>query len=72
MDITKVVAKLRFNYHSNMLNVNNVLNQLGLRKDDVAEAIGKKHCMQCFDCLERLGYDVWGYIERFEDVENGD
>lgn len=58
MDITKVVAAIRFKYHVNMLDVNNVLNQLGIRKDDKAEERGKYHCMQSFDCLRRLGYDV--------------
>ena len=59
MDITKVVAKMRFHYHANMLDVNNVLNQLGLRNDDKAEAIGKKHTMTILtDCLPRMGYDM--------------
>ena len=58
MDITKIVAELRFNYHANMLDVNNILNQLKLRSDEKAEENGKKHCMECFDCLGRLGYDL--------------
>lgn len=59
MDITKTVAKLRFKYHANMLDVNNVLNQLGLRKDEKAEECGKKHTMTIFnDIFPRLGYDT--------------
>ena len=33
MDITKKVAALRFKYHANMLDVCNVLNQIGILKD---------------------------------------
>jgi hypothetical protein len=58
MDITKSVAKLRFIYHTNMLDVCNVANQLGLLRDAKAEIVMKKHCFKIFDCLERLGYDV--------------
>lgn len=58
MDITKVVAKARFTYHTNMLDVCNVLNQLGILKGDKAEEVMKNHTMQAFDCLERLGYDL--------------
>lgn len=58
MDITKVVAKARFAYHTNMLDVCNVLNQLGIMKAEKAERVMKNHTMQAFDCLERLGYDL--------------
>lgn len=59
MDITKKVAKMRFNYHASMLDVNNVLNQLGLRSDEKAEEVGKRHTMVIFnDILPRLGYDM--------------
>lgn len=34
MDITKKVAALRFKYHANMLDVCNVLNQIGILKDE--------------------------------------
>lgn len=58
MDITKKVAKCRFMYHVNMLDVCNILNQLGILKDEKAEEVMKNHTMQSFDCLERLGYDL--------------
>lgn len=58
MDITKKVAKVRFAYHTNMLNVCNVLNQIGILKDEKAERVMRDHTMASFDCLERLGYDV--------------
>jgi hypothetical protein len=63
MDITKVVAALRFKYHANMLDVNNVLNQLGLRNDEKAEEKGAYHAMTIInDVLPRLGYDVEGFM----------
>lgn len=58
MDITKIVAKMRFKYHTNMIDVCNVANQLGILKDNTAEVVMKNHCMKSFDCLERLGYDL--------------
>lgn len=64
MDITKVVAKMRFKYHTNMLDVCNVANQIGLLKDEKAEEKMKNHTMQALDCLERLGYDVKGHINQ--------
>lgn len=64
MDITKRVAKLRFLYHANMLDVCNVLNQFGILKDEKAELVMKNHAMKCFDCMERMGLDVKGYFER--------
>ncbi len=63
MDITKKVAKLRFKYHTNMLDVCNVLNQLGIVKDEKAERVMKDHCMKAFDCMERMGLDVQGYFK---------
>lgn len=54
MDITKKVAKLRFGYHANMLDVCNVLNQVGILKDDKAEEVMKDHTMKCMDCLARM------------------
>ena len=53
-DITKKVAKARLLYHSNMLDVCNVLNQLGILKDVKTEEVMKFHTMNCMDCLERI------------------
>lgn len=55
MDITKVVAKLRLNYHLNMIDICNVANQLHLLSDKKAELKNKNHLKACFDCYERLG-----------------
>ena len=54
MDITKKVAKLRFEYHANMLDVCNVLNQVGILKDNKAEDVMRNHTMKCMDCLARI------------------
>ena len=58
MDITKKVAKARYFYHLNMLDVSNVLNQLGILSDEKAEKMSKKHAMATFDCMERMGYNL--------------
>ena len=65
MDITKIVAKMRLTYHTNMLDVVNVANQLGIIKDKKANEKNKAHFIQSMDCMERLGYDIssvkfWG------------
>ena len=59
MDITERVARMRFVYHSNMVSVVNVLNQLNIIPDDKAEELNKHHAMTIFtDILPRLGCDV--------------
>ena len=64
VDICTLVARLRFEHHGNMFNVNNVLNQLGLRSDERAEKIGKRHTMIIVnDIFPRLG------INPFKDEE---
>lgn len=72
MDITKKVAALRFKYHANMLDVCNVLNQIGILKDEKAELKMKNHTMQCFDCLERLGYPIEKFWKRKRRSPNRD
>jgi hypothetical protein len=64
MDIVKAVATMRFKYHSNMLDVVNVMNQLHLLSDNRAENANKHHVMECFDALEHLGIDVWQKRDR--------
>ena len=54
MNIPKTVAKIRFKYHANMLDICNVANQLGILKDDKAEVVMKNHTMQCVDCMRRM------------------
>jgi hypothetical protein len=67
MDITRKIAKARFQYHTNMLDICNVLNQIGILKDEKAEMAMKNHAMKSFDCLERMGYDVKGYLSQKEE-----
>lgn len=67
MNIPKKVATLRFKYHTNMLDVCNVLNQIGILKDEKAERVMRDHTMKSFDCLERMGYDVKGYLDKQEE-----
>lgn len=55
MSLPNIVSIARFYYHGAMLDINNVLNQLGIRKDDKAEMIAKNHVMTIFnDILPRL------------------
>ena len=59
MDISKKVAKARFEYHANACSIVNVLNQLGLMSDEKAEAKCKKHVMIVLnDICPRLGIDT--------------
>lgn len=58
MNVVKTVAKLRLWYHSNMLDVVNVANQLKLLSDKRADNSNRHHFMECVDCFERLGYDT--------------
>ena len=67
MDIVKKVAKMRFVFHANMLDVCNVLNQLGILNDDKAENVMKHHTMECFDAMEHMGLDPCGKNKIFKD-----
>lgn len=54
-----LVALLRCRYHLNAIDINNVLNQLGLRSNDKAEECAKNHVMTLWnDILPRLGYNT--------------
>lgn len=54
MSLPNKVAKIRFIYHTNMLDVCNVLNQVGILKDEKAEEVMKNHGMNAIDCVARL------------------
>ena len=64
MSIVTKVAKMRLNYHANMLDICNVLNQLGILKDEKAEEVMKNHTMKCFDAMEHMGLDPWKKNEK--------
>lgn len=55
MGLAEGVAKARNLYHLEAIELNNVLNQLGIRKDDKAEEVAKYHVMT-------LVNDVWPRI----------
>ena len=58
-NLPKTVAKIRLKYHMEMLDVNNILNQLGIMSDEKCEERQKYHTMTIFgDIFPRLGWDV--------------
>lgn len=40
--------------------------KIGILKDEKAESVMKNHTMQCFDCLERLGYPIEKFLKEQE------
>lgn len=66
MSVVTKVAKIRLLFHANMLDVCNVLNQLGILKDDRAEEVMKGHTMKCFDAMEHMGLDPFGKMKKTE------
>jgi len=55
MSISKKVTKMRYKYHLNAIEINNVLNQLHIRNDEKAEENAKKHIMVIFnDIIPRM------------------
>ena len=40
--------------------------EIGILKDEKAESVMKNHTMQCFDCLERLGYPIEKFLKEQE------
>lgn len=54
----KKIAKIAFEFHTNMLDVNRVLNLFGIISDDKHEQSNKTHVMKSLECLEIMGYDL--------------
>lgn len=53
--LSEFVAKMRYQYHLNAIELVNVANQLGLIKNDKAEKKNKSHVMKVFnDILPRI------------------
>lgn len=70
MCIAETVTKMRYRYHLEAIELNNVLNQLGIRSNDKAEECAKKHCMTLFtDIFPRMGYDISSLYEEEEDSD---
>lgn len=63
MDIVKTVAKMRFRYHTEVINVCNVWNQLHILSNESAERIMKYHFYECLDSMEHMGYDVKDFLK---------
>ena len=71
MGLAENVARMRYVYHLNAIEINNVLNQLGIRKDDDAEEKAEYHAMTIFnDILPRLGYDVEAALKKSKKEES--
>jgi hypothetical protein len=67
--LSTVVAKCRLWYHAEAIELNNVLNQLHIRKDDVAEDKAADHMLTIVnDILPRL-YGQKAVDELFEKKE---
>ena len=59
MGMAETVAKMRFKYHLEAIEMNNVLNQLGIRSNAKADECAKRHFMTLIeDVMPRLGYDT--------------
>lgn len=58
MDYVKQIAWITCKWHAEMLDVNRALNILGLRSDEKAESVAKKHVMKCVDIAETVGIDL--------------
>lgn len=56
MDLPNLVSAIRFEYNGDLINVNNVLNQIGIRSNEKAEEISIRRTKNCIDCLFRLGW----------------
>lgn len=55
MSISKKITKMRYKYHLNAIEMNNVFNQLHIRNDEKAEENAKKHVMVIFnDIIPRM------------------
>ena len=71
MGINETIAKIRFKYHANMLDINGVLNQLHLMSDDKCEESNKRHCMTIFnDIFPRMGLDVSSLMKKETEEES--
>lgn len=66
MDITKVVAKARLEYHLNMIDICNVANQLHLLSNDKADRANENHLKKVLDCYERLGVQLPRFMVDFK------
>lgn len=73
MGIAEMVTKLRYRYHLEAIELNNVLNQLGIRSDNKADECAKNHFMTLLtDIAPRMGYDTSSLFVENEEEGLGD
>ena len=70
MDLAKTLAKLRYQYHLNAIELINAGNQLGLIKDDKAEKANKKHVMAIMNDIVPLIFGEEAVNILFDDLED--
>ena len=70
MSLSTLVTKLRFMYHCEVIEVNNVLNQLHLRSDEKADMVAKNSLMTLVnDVFPRMGLDTSCFFKDEEGSE---
>lgn len=57
MGFPEKLAKMRFNYYTNMLSVNNILNQLGLMSDKRANMSNKYYFYKAMDAFSFMSQE---------------
>lgn len=60
MGIPKEVAKSLAKYHLNAIDVCNVLNTLGMLKDEKARQLIQNHTDRVYDWMQESGLDIKG------------
>ena len=58
MSLEKLVLKVATHYHADLIDIHNALHALGLRSDEQAEELNKKHIMKLVIMQEKRGYDI--------------
>ena len=51
--LENIVYKIAVHYHANMIDVNRALWILGIRDDEKAESVAKKHAMAVYEMMVR-------------------
>lgn len=69
MSIVNIVAKLRFKYYSNMLDIVNVANQLHILNDKKADLMNKHNLKECFKSMDIQGYKLPEEFKSFMNEE---
>lgn len=51
MGMAEKIAKARFMFHANVVEVGNIMSQFGILSGDKADELNKKHFYKALDCL---------------------